>query len=405
MSTGSLRSAAVRGAAWVLVMAALAGLYVGRNVLVAGAMIGPGPSDFAHSHAAARALAAGASPYSVRGFLYPAPALLPVLPLAALDSSAARSAWFWLSHALLLLAAAALWRALGGGPGAAAAVLAAWALTGTVAENLVLGQVNPVLLLLVTLAMAAPAAAAPRAAMLVGAAAAIKIWPGLLLAEALLRRRWRAFAAGCAVAVLLVAGCTLALLISRPPPYRPAGTGSWAGTPAFLNLSLPATALRIVDPPHDWREMPRSWLEGNRLEDVELPPAAAAVSLLTAVAVLGAGGLVIVRMVGPGTARLPVMAALIALALAAAPVSWYHYRLLHLPGLAWLAHRLGGRRDIRGMVLLAALVAVVSWSHLAWAAPHGLGAAPWFILLRGALVPALELVMAAWYLREAAEPV
>lgn len=151
--------------------------------------------------------------------------------------------------------------------------------------------------------------------------------------------------------------------------------------------------------------MPRSWLEGNRLEDVELPPAAATVSLLTAVAALGAGVLVIVRMVGPGTARLPVMAALIALALAAAPVSWYHYRLLHLPGLAWLAHRLGGRRDIRGLVLLAVLVAVVSWSHVAWSAPAGLAAEPWFVLLRGALVPALELVMAAWYLREAAEPV
>lgn len=404
MSAGPGRAAAARSIAWVLVMAALAGLYVGRNVIAAGARIGPGPSDFAHSHAAARALAAGASPYSVRGFLYPAPALLPVLPLAALDETAARRAWFWLSHVLLLLAAVALWRALGGGPGAAAAVLAAWALTGAVAENLVLGQINPVLLFLVTLAMVAPAAAAPRAAMLVGAAASIKIWPGLLLAEALLRRRWRAFAAGCAVTVLLVAGCTLALLTSRPPPYRPAGTGSWAGTPAFLNLSLPATALRLADPPQSWREMPRSWLAGNRLEDVELPAAAAAVSLLTAVAVLGAAGIVLVRRVRPDTPRLPLTAALIALALAAAPVSWYHYRLLHLPGFAWLAHRLGGRRDLRGLVLLAALAAVVSWSHLAWAAPHGLAAAPWFILLRGALVPALELVLAAWYLRTAADP-
>jgi len=107
--------------------------------------------------------------------------------------------------------------------------------------------------------------------------------------------------------------------------------------------------------------------------------------------------------VGPETPRLPVYAALIALALAAAPVSWYHYRLLHLPGLAWLTLLLMNRRDHRGVAFLAVMVLVITWSHLAWMPPVGIAVAPWFVLSRGLTVPVLELLLAAWYLRAAAD--
>jgi hypothetical protein len=388
---------------WWVVVALLLGFYVGRNVVAASARVGYGPSDFEHYYRAARAAVEGESPYSVRGFLYPPPALLPVLPLAAWDEATARRCWFWISQLLLTAAAVGVWRWLGGGASATLAVVLAWSLTGTVAENLVLGQINPVLLILVTTAMIVPAAAASRSAALVGAAGAIKIWPALLLVEPLFQRRWRVCAAGCAVAAALLVGCTAVLAVLRPPPFLPQAKGSWAGSPAFLNLSLPATALRLADAPVDWRRMPQSWLVGNRLEDVELSAPAAALSLATALLTLGGGLLLIFRSVRPETPRLPLSAALIALALAAAPVSWYHYRLLHLPGLAWLTFVLVTRRDHRGLALLAAMVAVITWSHLAWLPPVGITVEPWFVLARGLLVPALELVLAAWYLRAASD--
>ncbi len=390
-----------QGVVWGLVVAALFGFYVGRNVVAASAQIGRGPSDFAHSYWAARATLEGASPYSVRGFLYPPAALLPVLPLATRDEATARRWWFSISQLLLLAAAVAVWRRLGGGAQPAAVVVVVWSLTGTVAENLVLGQINPVLLILITAAMVAPVIATSRSAAFIGAAGAVKIWPALLLAAPLLQRKWRAFAVGCAVAAALLIGGGMTLTALRPPPYRPQGMGSWAGSPAFLNLSLPATALRLADPPDDWREIPQSWLVGNRLEDVELPAPAALLSLATALLTLGGGLFLIFRLVRPETPRLAIYAALIALALAAAPVSWYHYRLLHLPGLAWLALALLTRRDHRGLALLAALVAVVTWSHLAWLPPTGIAVAPVFVVVRGLLVPVLELVLAAWYLRAA----
>lgn len=398
------QSGTSHGVVWGLLVAALLGFYLGRNVVAASARVGRGPSDFAHYHRAARATLDGESPYSVRGFLYPPPALLPVLPLATLDETAARRWWFSISQLLLLTSALAVWRKLGGGVLAATAVVVVWSLTGTVAENLVLGQINPILLILITAAMVAPVVAASRSTAFVGAAAAIKIWPGLLLAAPLLQRRWRAFRVGGAVAAALLVGGTTTLAVLRPPPYLPQGSGSWAGSPAFLSFSLPATVLRLADPPSDWREIPQSWLVGNRLEDVDLPVLAAILSLATALLTLGGGLFLIFRSVRPETPPIAIYAALIALALAAAPVSWYHYRLLHLPGLAWLALALLTRRDRWGLALLAALVAVVTWSHLAWLPPVGIAVDPPFVVVRGLLVPVLELVLAAWYLRIATDP-
>ena len=387
----------------MLVVGLLLGFYVGRNVVAASARVGHGPSDFGHYYEAARATLEGGSPYSVRGFLYPPPALLPVLPLASLDEVTARRWWFWVSQLLLLGSAFLVWRRLGGGAPAALAVALVWCLTGTVAENLVLGQINPVLLILLTAAMIAPAAAASRSAIWVGVAGAVKIWPGALLVEPLVQRRWRACLVGCAVAAALLVGGSAALAVLRPPPSLPQASGSWAGSPAFLNLSLPATALRLADAPAHRRKMPQSWLIGNRLEDVEVSPPSAALSLATALVVFGGGLFLMFRRVRPGTPPLPVYAALIALTLAAAPVAWYHYRLLHLPGLAWLTLVLMNRRDHRGLALLAAMVLVITWSHLAWMAPVGIAVDPWFVLARGLVVPALELVLAAWYLRAATQ--
>jgi hypothetical protein len=35
-------------------------------------------------------------------------------------------------------------------------------------------------------------------------------------------------------------------------------------------------------------------------------------------------------------ARIPLLASLVALALLASPIAWYHYQMMQLPGLAWL---------------------------------------------------------------------
>ena len=200
------------------------------------------------------------------------------------------------------------------------------------------------------------------------------------------------------VAVLLIGSFVWVMM--GPRPHRPSGDGSWAGSPAFLNLSIPATVLRLMDRPDDWRVLPSSWSGGNSLEDVELSPAARLASLATAVALLGAGLFSVFRH-GRYASVLPIVAALIALALAAAPVSWYHYRLLHLPGFAWLAWELCTRGRHRKLFLLGILALVVTWSHLAWLEPVGWVVEPWLVLTRGVVVPVLELILAWWYLQVA----
>ncbi len=197
------------------------GFYVQRNMVRAGRLVDDTRSDFSNYWDAARAMLEGASPYVVHNFDYPALVALVTLPVAAADYPTARLVWFCFSHLCLLVAALLLWWRLGRDLLAAVVVTVVWAGAGTVAENLVLGQVNPLLLLLLTLALVAPARAG---AVALAVATALKLWPGILLLREAIVGRWRGFFSGSALATLLVAGPLVGIALLLPPPHLPASS-------------------------------------------------------------------------------------------------------------------------------------------------------------------------------------
>lgn len=392
-----------RSAGLWLALILLASLYVARNVVLAASVLADLPGDFATFFRAAQAMVAHQSPYTVHNFDYPPLAAFAVLPLAGLEYQHARLIWFCSSHIAMIVAAWLMWRRLGRSLESAVVVAAVWCLAGTVAENLVLGQYNPLLLLLVCLSILTVNRRAARDGVAMGLAAALKLWPALLLSGWAARRRWRALAAGAVIAVLGVLVPLAVISLRLPPPHLPTSSGYWAGTPASLNMSIPATAVRLADLPGHDAQLPRSWRLGNNPRRFELDRGPAVMSVVVSVLVLGIGTFWVVakgRRIGADV--LPVFAALVAVVLAGAPISWYHYRLLHFPGLAWLAGAMVRSRRWLALLGVAAVGATITWSQYAGIDVLRVAANnPWFVLARGAVVPILELALAACYLRVA----
>src|SRR4029077_1757905 len=112
-------------------------------------------------------------------------------------------------------------RILGSDRSALLTVAACWALCGTMAENLVLGQGIPSLLFLVVLAWwDVSRGRGVVAAGAIGLATALKLWPGVLLI-ALAALHWRRAAAGLVAAMVFVALSWLPIL-ALPLPHSPA---------------------------------------------------------------------------------------------------------------------------------------------------------------------------------------
>src|SRR5882672_923396 len=130
----------------------LAGVFLYRSLWLPLSVLDRYDADFRHYYAAAACLLAGRSPYELKGFDYPPLTPLIVLPVAWLPFPEARVVWLIANWLCLAAAGFFLLRILGNDRKALLIVAALWALSGTVAENMVLGQVNPLLLFLVVLA-------------------------------------------------------------------------------------------------------------------------------------------------------------------------------------------------------------------------------------------------------------
>jgi len=127
-------------------------------------------------------------------------------------------------------------------------------------------------------------------------------------------------------------------------PSAPASTGYLAGTPCVLSWSLPSVAVRFADWPGASGKLPEDWTFGYDLPKVKLSNVERGLSLgLAAVLVL-----VGLMRVGSG---LGAGAALLCLAVAASPISWWHYPVLEYPAIAIL---LSTRRRLAGLALGAA---------------------------------------------------
>ena len=406
-----------RLAIWIV----FAALWTWLDVVVPLRHLPATTGDFRAYHQAARALAAGVSPYSEPAFIYPP--LLPVLmlPLASLPLDTARVVWFTASQAALLGSFWLMLRVLGGGTAALAAVAAVWIVGGTVQENLVLGQVNPFLLLAIALALWLLPARPRAAAAVIGVAAALKVWPAVLLLMFAWRRWWRPLLVGVVVTASLVAvpAAITAALVEQPGALggnRPLRVG----TAAPLNVSLPALALRLADPPRDG-EMPASWIAGTSPGGFEpwsrhgwIAATVAALVLIASALALWSGAPSHGRPAGAtdrslARERLPYaleIGALVAAAILAAPVGWYHYQLCQLPAFAVIVDRaLAARRPraaLLALLLLAVLTRAQAWGFGRYVDRWGWTAqAPAALWLVTAAVPVVAAVWAAYLVREA----
>jgi hypothetical protein len=407
------------GRRWTLdaLTAGLIGVFLYRSLWLPLSVLGRYDADFRHYYAAAVHLLAGRSPYELKGFDYPPLTPLIVQSVAWLPYPEARAVWLVANWLCFAAAGFLLVRILGSDRTAVLAVAACWALSGTVAENMVLGQVNPILLFLVVLAwwgMSRDRGGVAAGA--IGLATALKLWPGVLLI-ALAALHWRRAAAGFAAALTLIALSWLPFLW-LPAPHSPARADYWLGTPALLNFSLSAVALRLADPPTPGQTLPLSWRNGNDPLAFKLPRNQAALSagLSGFLLALGGGVLLWAARTGfrGGEAAVPMLAAMAAatsLALLASPISWYHYQLVQLPGLALLARRWADRPASRWwwwltrLLGLAALAAGLTWTQVA-----GIGLyvdrygwtdkAPAWLWLASSLVPLLALVHFALQVQE-----
>jgi alpha-1,2-mannosyltransferase len=397
-----------RRSAGLLAVLAL-GVYLWRTGPPVWSFLSGNPGDFGYNFEAAAALLRGESPYQ-HGYDYPPLVPLLVTPLVPLGLDGARVAWYLLGQACLLGAAAALLRPAGGDAAALTAVAAVWALGGTFAENLGLGQINPLLLLLIALVLRTAAARPTRAAALIGGAAALKIWPGLLLAPWLRPARRRGLALGIGIVALSVLLSWLVLLALVPPPRLPGGgTAYWMGTPALLNFSLPAAALRGTYRWDGEGPVPGDWESGTHHGALRLAPwrrrLSAAVALATLVAGLATLGLRTSWTAAKGT-RSPrdetlALAFLAGLAVVASPISWYHYQLFLLPGGVLLAAALLRRRAWGRLAALAVALLAAGWAHRGTGAGLALEIeVPRFLVGAGLAVPLLDTAVLVLLLAE-----
>jgi alpha-1,2-mannosyltransferase len=220
--------------------------------------------DFSYYWTAARHLLDGqaiyspaqlAGPYAPQGqlgFLYPPPLAAAVIPLAlAFPSEPKSAAWVWLvlGASILAISVLSLWRSerlgdrhvLLAGRGRWLLLAAAFAFPPVVGE-LVLGNVHLVLLGLLTLAWLGLRRSTQGGeligGMAVGAAAMVKVFPGVLLLWFLLTRRFRA-AVGFVAAAAVLAIVTLPITGLQP----------WLDYPTVLaNLSAPSNTTDTLAP-------------------------------------------------------------------------------------------------------------------------------------------------------------
>jgi hypothetical protein len=287
-------------------------LTVGATLAVAGDTLG---YDFLAYHAAATRVLDGLPAYDTSfeaaggfGLFYYPPTFIPlVLVFGLLPASAATWAWiglllvaFGLGTALLPVSRRTRWLVV---------LLAAQSWPFVYAIKL--GQVGPLLFLLFAMGwrwLDRPPVLGAAGAL----GAAIKLQPGLVLAWALLTRRWAAVAVGAAVLAILALAATLL-----------AGTQAWADFALLVG--------RVSDPittPHNVTPGAIAYQLGMSRD------AASLVQWGTMALVAGAVVLAALRLSAAPSYLVAVVASQLL-----SPILWDHYAMLLLLPVAWLVQR------------------------------------------------------------------
>jgi hypothetical protein len=324
-------------------------------------------------------------------YIYP-PFLAALLrPLATLPYSPARTLWFGLNLGFLLASIGLLARLIGLPLVVAVPVTLATALLPAVYYTLLFGQVNFLLLLLLTGSLYLSSLSQLTrwreitAGVLLGIAVAIKLYPAILGFAFLLRRRL--------VAVVSMVLGVLAMLVfgvvggngwDNTIRYFSEGLSAFVGRGDFpTNQSIQAVLARLFSV----SQYHFSVLSPDNYVTITVNPLINAPQIGSLLAYIGAGFIAIsticvlairVRHALEGSSLLPDYALLVTAALLITPLVWdNYYVLLLIPIFALLRYyRQSPRRSIR-MALLLALLFLVLQRYWRWLSQFV--ASPWLL--------------------------
>ncbi len=275
---------------------------------------------------------------------HPPVSVLLALPFAPFDYSLAHSLWNLFSLVAFAISIVVMVRALAiplGPPLALVVVLIL--LSGPMRAQLGFGQLNLVLLLLMTGAWWADRSEHPWwAGTFLGLATAIKIFPGLLFLYFALRRRWRALAAAGALVVL---SNLTAMIVLGPEAFASYArqvlpeVSEWRAHAG--NCSLPGLCYKLFDPGR----------KGVAVEPIARAPAVAAgLMMIGCLLLLTVLAWTILRARSREDCDRAFALSLVAMLLIS-PISWEHYFLLLLLPLALLWQRLPPQRAVQWFFL------------------------------------------------------
>jgi Glycosyltransferase family 87 len=257
---------------------------------------------------------------------HPPSAVLLALPFAGMDFADAFLAWNVLSLWALATVAWLLFARLG-------PELSPWVLPAAVpcllagqpfVHQMIQGQLNLVLLLLITGAWAADRSGRLAwAGALVGAAATIKLFPGFLVLYFVLRRRWRAVAAAAASALGLTLVTAAVLGADTYWSYfLEVLPRTSAFQTAWTNCSLPGLWFKLFSPDKQWGMVEIEPLVRSR-------PLAYLGVVLGGAAVVAVLAALVPRARSRSAADLAFAVTVVAMLLVS-PITWEHYFLLLL---------------------------------------------------------------------------
>jgi hypothetical protein len=296
----------------------------------------------------------GDAPFFIEVNAHPPTAVLVALPLAALDYPSAVLVWNILSMLALAAALGLIARQLGYALSvwSVLPVLAVLLMCWPLRSHLQQGQLAMILLLLIVAGWAAERCGRARlGGVLLGAAAAIKVFPAILFLPFLVRRQWQVVAWG---SLSFVAFLVTSVVILGPASYGaylrdvPPVVAEWRS--AWNNASLPGLWNKLFDP----------GTKGAGVEPLMYSPTLAYVLVLVSSTLVVYLLVRLAQQAGNQVERDRTFVAAVTGMLLLAPVTWEHGFLLLLLPLAvlWSAVSTGSTQR-RLLVVLSVVLMLV----------------------------------------------